>query len=153
MIWPQVSLAQMAAILMPEYTVEVVDANALRMGWPEFEELLEEKRPKYYLTQVTAPTLRNDMYGVFLAKALGAMTMAFGTHVTPMTLETMRPFPALDFILRGEPEMTLREVLDRLEGKTPSDPHVIKMLAETSQLQARRRKQGDCSVLPGGGCG
>ena len=121
MIWPQVSLAQMAAILEPEYTVEIVDANALRMGWAEFERILEEKRPKYYLTQVTAPSLKNDMYGVFLAKALGAKTMAFGTHVTPMTMETMRPFPALDFILRGEPEMTLRELLDTLEGKTPSD--------------------------------
>jgi radical SAM superfamily enzyme YgiQ (UPF0313 family) len=138
MIWPQVSLAQMAALLMPEYTVEVVDAIALRMSWPEFAKLLEQKRPKYYLTQVTAPTLRNDMYGVFLAKALGAKTMAFGTHVTPMTLESMRPFPALDFILRGEPEMTLRELLDRLEGKTPSDPRVAKMLAETSRPQARR---------------
>ncbi|RIK33691.1 MAG: radical SAM protein, partial [Chloroflexi bacterium] len=138
MIWPQVSLAQLAAILMPEYKVEIIDANAMRMGWGEFERLLEEKRPKYYLTQVTAPTLRNDMYGVFLAKALGAKTMAFGTHVTPMTLETMRPFPALDFVLRGEPEMTLRELLDRLEKKTPSNPKVAKMLAETSQLQVRR---------------
>jgi anaerobic magnesium-protoporphyrin IX monomethyl ester cyclase len=137
MIWPQVSLAQMAALLKPEYSVEIIDANALRMGWPEFEKLLEEKRPKYYLTQVTAPTLRNDMYGVFLAKALGAKTMAFGTHVTPMTLETMRPFPALDFVLRGEPEMTLRELLDTLEGKSASDPRVQKMLAETSHVQSR----------------
>jgi len=131
MIWPQVSLAQMAALLVPDYTVEVVDAIATRMTWPEFEKLLEEKRPRYYLTQVTAPTLRNDMYGVFLAKSLGARTMAFGTHVTPMTLETMRPFPALDFVLRGEPEMTLRELLDTLEGKAPSDSRVAKMLRET----------------------
>jgi len=138
MIWPQVSLAQMAALLTPDYVVEVIDANALRMGWPEFEKLLEAKRPKYYLTQVTAPTLRNDMYGVFLAKCLGAQTMAFGTHVTPMTLESMRPFPSLDFILRGEPEMTLRELLDKLEGKTPTDPRVIKMLAETSKPQTKR---------------
>lgn len=138
MIWPQVSLAQLTAILEPEYTVEVIDANALRMGWPEFEKLLEEKRPKYYLTQVTAPTLKNDMYGVFLAKALGAKTMAFGTHVTPMTLETMRPFPALDFVLRGEPEATIRELLDRLEGKRPSNPKVAKIVAETSHLQTRR---------------
>jgi radical SAM superfamily enzyme YgiQ (UPF0313 family) len=138
MIWPQVSLAQLAAILLPDYTVEVVDANALRMGWDEFEQLLEAKRPKYYLTQVTAPTLKNDMYGVFLAKALGATTLAFGTHVTPMTLETMRPFPALDCVLRGEPEMTLRELLDKLEGKTPSSATIAKMVAETSQLQSRR---------------
>ncbi len=147
MIWPQVSLAQLAAILMPDYTVEVIDANALRMGWPEFEKLLEEKRPKYYLTQVTAPSLRNDMYGVFLAKALGARTIAFGTHVTPLTLETMRPFPALDFILRGEPEMTLRELLDTFEGKTPSDPRVAKMLAETTiRMEEERRKKEDESI-------
>jgi radical SAM superfamily enzyme YgiQ (UPF0313 family) len=139
MIWPQVSLAQMAAILQPEYTVEIIDANALRMGWAEFEKLLEQKRPKYYMTQVTAPTLRNDMYGAFLAKALGAKTIAFGTHVTPMTLETMRPFPALDFVLRGEPEMTLRELLDALEDRTPSDPRVQKMLAETSHVQSRMK--------------
>ncbi len=132
MIWPQVSLAQLAAILSPDYTVEVVDAITERMSWAEFEALLEEKRPRYYLTQVTAPTLRNDMYGVFLAKALGAQTMAFGTHVTPMTMETMRPFPALDFVLRGEPEATLRELLDTLEGKTPSNPKVAKMVNETS---------------------
>ena len=137
MIWPQVSLAQMAAILLPEYTVEIVDANALRMGWPEFERLLEEKRPRYYMTQVTAPTLRNDMFGVFLAKALGAKTIGFGTHVTPMTLETMRSFPALDFILRGEPEMTLRELLDVYEGRQPSDPRVAKMLLETATPQSR----------------
>ncbi len=131
MIWPQVDLAQLAAVLLPDYTVEVVDCITTRMGWPEFEKLLEQKRPKYYLTQVTAPSLRNDMVGVFLAKSLGAVTIAFGTHVTPLTLETMRPFPALDFILRGEPEMTLRELLDAFEGKTPSNPHVAKMLAET----------------------
>jgi radical SAM superfamily enzyme YgiQ (UPF0313 family) len=133
MIWPQVSLAQMAALLTPEYTVEVVDAIATRMTWSEFERLLEQKRPKYYVTQVTAPTLRNDMYGVFLAKTLGARTMAFGTHVTPLTLETMRPFPALDFVLRGEPEMTLRELLDTFENMTPNDPRVAKMVTETSQ--------------------
>ncbi len=138
MIWPQVSLAQMAAILMPEYTIEIVDCVAARMGWEEFAEILEAKRPKYYITQVTAPTLRNDMYGAFLAKSLGAKTMAFGTHVTPMTLETMRPFPVLDFVLRGEPEMTLRELIDRLEGKSPSNPKVAKMLAETSKPQVRK---------------
>jgi radical SAM superfamily enzyme YgiQ (UPF0313 family) len=138
MIWPQVSLAQMAAILMPEYTVEVVDCVALRMGWEEFEKIIDDRRPKYYVTQVTAPTLRNDMYGCFLAQSVGARTMAFGTHVTPMTMETLRPFPALDFVLRGEPEMTLRELLDTLEGRKASDPRVAKMLAETSRPQVRR---------------
>jgi anaerobic magnesium-protoporphyrin IX monomethyl ester cyclase len=115
MIWPQVSLAQLAALLVPDYSVEVVDAIAARMGWPEYAELLRDRRPLYYLTQVTAPSLTNDMYGVFLAKSLDAITMAFGTHVTPLARETLRQFPALDFVLRGEPEMTLRELVDTFE--------------------------------------
>ena len=69
------------------------------------------------MTQLTAPTLTNDMYGVMLAKSLGAMTMAFGTHVTAMPTETLRDFPALDVVLRGEPELTFRELIDVVEGR------------------------------------
>jgi len=121
MVWPQVSLAQMAA-LFPDKRVEVVDAIALRMDWAAFEKLLEEKRPRYYVTQVTAPTLRNDMYGTFLARSMGATTIAFGTHVTPIPRETMRAFPTLDFALRGEPELTLRELVDTLDSLAAGAP-------------------------------
>src|SRR6185369_1486807 len=72
MIWPQVSLAQLAAMVHPTYSVEIVDAIAERLSWPEFEARIREQRPRFYLTQVTAPTLTNDMYGVFLARSLGA---------------------------------------------------------------------------------
>jgi radical SAM superfamily enzyme YgiQ (UPF0313 family) len=115
MIWPQVSLAQLAALLLPDYTVEIIDAIAVRMNWADFAKQVRDRRPLYYLTQVTAPTLTNDMYGVFLAKSLDAVTLAFGTHVTPLARETLRQFPALDFVLRGEPEMTLRELIDTFE--------------------------------------
>ncbi len=118
MIWPQVSLAQLSAMVHPEFTVEIVDAIAERMTWEQFEELLRERRPRFYITQVTAPTLTNDMYGAFLAKSLGAYTMAFGTHVTPMVRETLEPFPALDFVLRGEPEYTFKELVETL-GRMP----------------------------------
>lgn len=128
MIWPQVGLAQMAA-LFPDYRVDVLDAIPSRMGWAAFERLLEEKRPRYYVTQVTAPTLRNDMYGTFLARSLGATTIAFGTHVTPIPRETMHDFPTLDFILRGEPELTLRELVDTLERAERQDD------AGTSRLE------------------
>jgi radical SAM superfamily enzyme YgiQ (UPF0313 family) len=116
MIWPQVGLAQMAALFPDDgRRIDIIDAIPQRMSWEQFEELLREKRPRYYVTQVTAPTLQNDMYGVFLAKSLGARTIAFGTHVTPMPRATMQAYPALDFVLRGEPELTLRELIDTLE--------------------------------------
>ncbi len=134
MVWPQVSLAQMAALLHPIYKVRVVDANAERISWPEYTGLLERFTPRYYLTQVTAPTLENDMYGCFLAKARGAQTIAFGTHVTPIPGETMRAYPVLDFALVGEPDLTIRDLLDHLEGKINQRSPLIQKLFERHDL-------------------
>jgi radical SAM superfamily enzyme YgiQ (UPF0313 family) len=126
MVWPQVSLAQMAALLHPTYTVKVVDAIAERMTWPQFSALLDRYTPKYYLTQVTAPTLENDFYGTFLAKNRGAVTMAFGTHVTPIPRETLRLYATLDYVLHGEPDLTLRDLVDHLEDRVAERPEDIR---------------------------
>lgn len=135
MVWPQVSLAQMAALLMPVYKVKVVDANAERMGWPAFAKLIDKYQPRYYMTQVTAPTLENDMYGCFLAKARGAKTIAFGTHVTPIPKESLRPFPALDFVLVGEPDLTIRDLMDHLDNKFDQrSPEIQKLFADHDPL-------------------
>jgi anaerobic magnesium-protoporphyrin IX monomethyl ester cyclase len=131
MVWPQVSLAQMAALLNPVYTLKILDCNAERTGWEEFTKLLDKYQPKYYLTQMTAPTLENDMYGVFLAHARGAKTIAFGTHVTPIPRESMRPYPSLDFILVGEPDLTIRDLLDHLERRLDQrSPEIVRIFAE-----------------------
>ena len=128
MIWPQVSLAQMAALLHPTYSVKIVDAIAERMDWKEFTKILDKYQPRFYMTQVTAPTLENDMYGAFLAKARGAYTIAFGTHVTPIPKETLRSFPSLDFVLVGEPDLTIRDLMDYVDQKYEQRPENIKKL-------------------------
>jgi radical SAM superfamily enzyme YgiQ (UPF0313 family) len=128
MVWPQVSLAQMAALMHPAYSVAIIDANAERMGWEQFSSLIDQYQPRYYLTQVTAPTLENDLMGCFFAKARGAKTIAFGTHVTPIPRETMVPYPSLDYVLVGEPDLTLRDLIDNLEGKTAERPPLIEQI-------------------------
>lgn len=134
MVWPQVSLAQMAAMLHPTYTVKVVDANAERMSWAEFTEIINQCKPRYYMTQVTAPTLENDMFGAFLAKARGAKTIAFGTHVTPIPRETLSAYPALDFVLVGEPDLTIRDLMDHLDGKIDQRSPEIELLFDKHDM-------------------
>lgn len=146
MVWPQVSLAQMAALLAPTYKVQIIDANAERMGWKEFANLISKYQPKYYLSQLTAPTLENDMYGVFLAKARGATTMVFGTHITPIPVETMRPYPALDIGLVGEPDLTLRDLIDHLEGKIDERPPLIQKLINEHDPEYRPALNEDGTV-------
>ena len=146
MVWPQVSLAQMAALLHPVYKVKVVDCNAERMGWPEFTKLIDKYQPKYYMTQVTAPTLENDMYGCFLAHARGAKSIAFGTHVTPIPAETMRSYPSLDFALVGEPDLTIRDLMDHLEGKIDERSPEINKIFEKHDPQYKPAFKEDGSV-------
>lgn len=135
MVWPQVDLAQMAALIDPPYTFKIIDANAEKIGWPEFTRLLDRYQPRYFVTQLTAPTLENDMYGVFLAHARGARTIAFGTHITPIPAETLLTYPALDFALVGEPDLTLRDLIDHLEGKFDQRNDVIQKLFATHEPQ------------------
>jgi anaerobic magnesium-protoporphyrin IX monomethyl ester cyclase len=149
MVWPQCSLAQLAAMVSPPYSVAVVDAIAERMTWAEFEAVLRQRAPKYYVTHATAPTLTNDMYGVMLAKSMGASTIAFGTHVTPMPLETMRDYPALDYVLRGEPELVLRELIDRREaGGAPRPDWLEQVMRETDPAWAASSAQPDSAGSP-----
>jgi anaerobic magnesium-protoporphyrin IX monomethyl ester cyclase len=150
MVWPQVSLAQMAALLNPVYTLKIIDCNAERKGWEEFTKLLDKYQPKYYLTQMTAPTLENDMYGVFLAHARGAKTIAMGTHVTPIPRETMRPYPSLDFVLVGEPDLTIRDLLDHLEGRLDQrSPEIVRIFAEHDPMYKPSIKEDGSVDLSG----
>jgi anaerobic magnesium-protoporphyrin IX monomethyl ester cyclase len=146
MVWPQVSLAQMAALLHPTYKLKIIDANAEKMSWPAFVKELDKYQPRYYFTQVTAPTLENDMYGCFLAKARGAKTIAFGTHVTPIPRESLRPFPALDYVLVGEPDLGIRDLLDHLENRIDERPEFIQKLFEKHDPQYKPSIREDGSV-------
>jgi len=68
--------------------------------------------------------------GHFPGSQLGARTIAFGTHVTPMPVQTMEAFPTLDYALRGEPELTLRELIDTLEHRPFLEEHLGKLFRE-----------------------
>src|SRR5919204_520240 len=146
MVWPQCSLAQHAAMLQPDYSFEIIDAIAERLTWPEFEQRLRAKAPKYYFTQCTAPTLTNDMHGVMVAKSLGAVTMAFGTHVTAMPAETLRDYPALDFVLRGEPELTFREVIDVCEGRQADRTAWVPQMLQKTDPRWEPSPIADCGL-------
>lgn len=146
MIWGQVELAQMAALLYPDYRVTVIDAIAERMSWDEFEQKLNDLKPRFYVTHVTAPTLTIDMYGCFLAKSVGATTLAFGTHTTPLAVETMRPHPALDYVLRGEPDLSLREVVDTITGRTEFSDEIDHLYRSTDPEWSAKAAEMDIAT-------
>ena len=131
MVWPQVALAQLAA-LFPERRLHVIDANARRLGWADVEAEVRRLRPRWYVTQVAGPILEHDLRGLAAAKEAGAATVAFGPLVTPVAHELLRRFPLLDYVLCGEPEVALRELVDTVEGCWEARPPQIRALCEAT---------------------
>ena len=71
------------------------------------------------------------------------MTLALGTHITPMPRETLRGYPTLDYGLRGEPDLTVRDMIDHLEGRQFARPPEIERMfaATTPRLPAARDRR------------
>ena len=106
-IWPQTSLALLAAVLKKEgYNVDVVDCIGLEMDWNKLKAYMKKNQPQYVVTNAITSIISNDLYATYLGKFFGACTVAVGPHVTSMPAETLERFPSLDFVSRIEMSST-----------------------------------------------
>jgi len=132
-VWPQAGLAQNAAIF-PERRVRIVDANAQRLTWGDIEAELAHLQPRWYVTHFAGPILEHDLQGLARAKRAGAATVVAGPLATPVAYELLRRFPALDYVVCGEPEVALRELVDTVEGLWEErPPQIARLCASVSQ--------------------
>lgn len=119
MIWPQSSLAYLAAMVPENMTVRIIDAIAEEMTPDEFRKEIEKEKPKFYVSYVTGTTFAMDAKGIQWAKEVGATTIAVGTHVSAVPQNTLELIPELDFVIRHEPEMSFRDIIDhKLAGQS-----------------------------------
>lgn len=119
-IWPQTNLAYLAAVMKgKDFNVELMDCIADEIYWSElggnFEEIIEKKKPDYILFNAISSTISNDMRVASLAKKVGAKSIAVGSHVTALPKESIEKFKDLDFVIEGEAEETLPELVDTVE--------------------------------------
>jgi anaerobic magnesium-protoporphyrin IX monomethyl ester cyclase len=140
-IWPQTALAQIAAVVEDAgYKVDVIDAIGLGMTWEEFERYMWKHKPRYMVIHATAPTLTNDMRTTFVGKAVGTISMAIGTHVTPMSRETLESYPTLDIVVRGEPELTIVDVIRTIDAKVEAEKALDMVPVGNADMTAPWRK-------------
>lgn len=127
-IWPQTSLAYLAAVVPQTLKIEILDCIAERMNWDKFLKILNIKKPRYIVSHVITSTAQNDLKVFEEAKKIGAITITMGPHVTELPEKTLRENLSLDFVILGEPEITFKELIKNLEGKV-RDFEKIKGLA------------------------
>src|SRR5947207_2996466 len=76
MIWPQTSLAYLAAMVPETMSVRIIDAIAEGMPPEKFFDEVRREKPKFYVTYITGTTFEIDAQGVQVAKECGATTTA-----------------------------------------------------------------------------
>ena len=117
-IWPQTNLAYLAAVMKNEgFEVEIMDCIADKIYWDKFEKIIEVKKPDYILFNSISSTISNDMKTAATAQKNGAKSIAVGSHVTALPKKSMEKFPYLDFVIMGEAEETLKELVISIEEK------------------------------------
>jgi radical SAM superfamily enzyme YgiQ (UPF0313 family) len=113
MIWPQSSLAYLAAMVPEGLSVRIIDAIAEEMSIEQFLEEIRREQPRFYVSYITGTTFAVDALGVREAKNQGAHTIAIGTHVSAVPGNTLDLLPELDYVIRHEPEFTFRDIVER----------------------------------------
>jgi radical SAM superfamily enzyme YgiQ (UPF0313 family) len=120
-IWPQSNLAYLAAAVSDRYSVDLVDCIAVRMDWDALKEYINNKKPRYVVSNVISSIVSNDVKAGALAHNIGAKTIVIGPHVTALPKESLEKYPELDYVIIGEAEEGIRELIDAIEDKKPLD--------------------------------
>ncbi|HBG07056.1 MAG: magnesium-protoporphyrin IX monomethyl ester oxidative cyclase [Geobacteraceae bacterium GWC2_58_44] len=108
---------------------EIYDAMAKGHGYPEIEERLREAGPDYLATSAITATINDALKTLELAKRINPETVTIlgGVHPSFMYREILQSSSAVDYIIIGEGELSLQELLTVLEQG--GDPCAVSGLA------------------------
>lgn len=119
-LWPPVSLATIGALLLNDgFKVNIFDCPARQFGIDDLKNLIISHKPGIIIWSTGTPSIESDLeLGNVIKKINPSIkTAVFGTHVTTLAQESLENYPALDFIIRNEPEYTIRELVNSIQKK------------------------------------
>lgn len=115
--FPPISLAYMKAMLRGLAETMLLDPGPAGMDRPALMKRIAGFRPDLCILSTSTPTFLDDCrdFGAELKAAFPAMKLgATGIHVTALPKESLEAAPALDFVIRGEPEPVVRPLAEAL---------------------------------------
>lgn len=121
-------LASIAAVLRDDgFTVQVIDCMPEKLGWSALEQRLREFRPHVVAAGENHATYASEVIRlVECAKAINPeiTTVLGGGHFTNVGELYAAKHP-IDFIVRGEGEITMRELCRALAGGDRDAPYTV----------------------------
>lgn len=113
-VWSPITLTTMAGMLLREgVEVKLNDCIVEDITFRELKGNIEEFRPDLLVINTATASIYSDLYCARIAKEAycATKTLAFGIQVTMLPEESFSLEPSLDYIIRGEPEFCLLELV------------------------------------------
>ena len=114
-VWTPISLATCAAVLRRRgHHVRLRDCIVENIDFARLSHIIASFRPQLLVFNAVTPALVSDLSTARFAKAVDPTILcaAIGIHGTALPQETLETEPALDCVVRAEPEMTVAELAD-----------------------------------------
>jgi len=129
---PPTTLLILAAYVereLPEVNIEVVDCQAAMMGWNSLEKEIASRDPTLVLTSGFTCNAYSCARTAEIAKKIDddIITVVGGIHFSFTPEESLIDFPEIDYIVRGEGEQTLVELITTLQKD--GDPSKVRGLS------------------------
>ncbi len=154
-VWPPYSLVSIAAVLeQAGNSVKVYDHPAMNFKKAKFAIFIEDFSPEAVIVSCTTPTVNNDLAACFKIKQLlpKVKIILFGIHGTVFSQDILKKHNYIDFIVRGEPEYTIRDLAQALDNKAECDLENIDGLSWRYQGKFIKNKErefiADLDELP-----
>ncbi|MCG2712337.1 MAG: B12-binding domain-containing radical SAM protein [Candidatus Omnitrophica bacterium] len=118
-IWPPYSLVSIAAVLEKlSHEVKIFDYPAMKSREADFFSFIRGFSPEVVIASCTTPTVYDDLEACLKIKQIlpGTKIIIFGIHGSIFSQALLKQHAFIDFIIRGEPEYTIRELIEALSG-------------------------------------
>lgn len=118
---PPTSLLILAAYIereIQDIEIEILDCQGMRIGWNGVEKVIESYEPSIVLTSGFTCNAYTCARTSEITKTIDEdiITIVGGIHFSSVPQESLNDFPEIDYIIRGEGEITLGELIKNLKN-------------------------------------
>ena len=122
---PPLGILQLAAFLesrIPDFDIVVLDCQAEQIGWDDLKRHIESIEPDVVVSSALATCNTYTIIRTLdIVKKIDPQikTVVGGQHFTALANESLESYSEIDFIIRGEGELTLVDLLQDIEQGRP----------------------------------
>ncbi len=148
-IYPPLGLCQLAAVDRNNL-IQVIDAEGEGLTNEQTENLLKEIQPKIIGLSATSFTLELIEQWAKFCKTINTKVIVGGPHPSLNPLNTFEKCPSIDFIVRGEGEVVINELIELIltENIDRQLPGVCSRRGNNFHIDDEILKVNDFSELP-----